>query len=95
MVVLSMSSLVFARFSRSWVAGDCNEGCQNSATSLRAEFCQGDPLGAPSPSATPATRTVRTLPKLGITYGDLLRNHYSVSRVDVPSLGISYFCSFL
>jgi hypothetical protein len=61
---LSVSSLVFPRFSSSWVArtvrtfseaSDCNEGCQNSATGLRAGFCQGDPLGEPSPSATPAT----------------------------------------
>ncbi len=49
-----MSSLVFSRFPRSWVTGDRNEGCQNPASSLRAGFCQGNPLGEPSPSATPA-----------------------------------------
>ena len=42
-------------------AGDCNEGCQNSATSLRAGFCQGNPLGEPSPSATPASENVHSL----------------------------------
>ena len=51
---LGMSSLAFASFPKSWVTGDCNEGCQNPATSLQAGFCQGDPLGEPSPSATPA-----------------------------------------
>ena len=30
-------------------AGDCNEGCQNPVTGLRAGLCQGNPLGAPSP----------------------------------------------
>jgi hypothetical protein len=42
-------------------AGDCNEGCQNPATGLRAGFCQGNPLGAPSPSETPASENVHTL----------------------------------
>ena len=81
-----MSSLVFACFPRPRVTGDCNEGCQNSATSLRAGFCQGDPLGEPSPSATPASENVHTLRghparyvhflKLAITYGDLPRLHF-------------------
>ncbi len=53
--LLSISSLVFSRFPRSWVVGACSEGCQNSASRLRAEFCQGNPLGEPSPSVTPAT----------------------------------------
>jgi hypothetical protein len=43
------------------VAGDCNEGCQNQATGLRAEFCLGNPFGAPSPSATPASENVHAL----------------------------------
>ena len=78
-----MSSLIFARFLRSQVAGDCNKGCQNSATGLRAGFCLGDPLEAPSPSRAPASENVHTLrghparyvhlPELLITCGNLIR----------------------
>ena len=53
--ILSMSRLVFICFLKSWVTGDCSEGCQNPASGLRAGFCQGDPLGEPSPSATLVT----------------------------------------
>jgi len=44
-----MNSLVFARFPSSWGAGDCNDGRQDSATGIRAGFCQGNPPGEPSP----------------------------------------------
>jgi len=38
------------------VAGDCTRGVKIRPLARRAGFCQGAPLGAPSPSATPATR---------------------------------------
>jgi hypothetical protein len=56
-----MGPLVFACFLKSLVTGDCNEGCQNPASNLRAGFCLGDPLGEPSPSATPVSENVHTL----------------------------------
>ena len=41
---------------------DCNEGCQNPATGLRAEFCQGDPAGGAVPECNIGhlPRSVRT-----------------------------------
>ena len=68
-----MSLLVFACSPRSWVTGDCNEGCQNPATCPQAGFCQGNPLGVPVPSATPATlHGTYILLELAIAYSDLL-----------------------
>ncbi len=52
--------------------------------SISSLFCQGNPLGEPSPRATPASENVHTLQghpawyvhllEPAITYGDLLKN---------------------
>jgi len=60
-----MSSLVFARFPIVLGGRWLQRGCQNSATGLRAGFCQGDLLGEPSRVQHRPPCTARTLSGTG------------------------------